>query len=105
MKVHAIAGLALIVAAPALAQSAPAAAECQVQAQLVQSVVDMRAEGTGKSTLVRQVKKTLGASEATEKYQEVVGPIVDWVFTLPQEQLTADVGPAFNEMCLAQQGG
>ena len=73
---------------------------CTVSGEIVQAAVEARAAGTQDAEAARQISKTLTGDK--EAYQPAVGPLVSWVYTLPEEQLAEDVAGVYLEACLAQ---
>ncbi|MEI4261111.1 DNA primase [Roseovarius sp. D0-M9] len=90
-------GLAL--GQPALAQDASDEG-CAATAEIVADAVVMRADGASQ----KATAKALASSDIEAKYADAVAPLVDWVYTLPQEHLTDETAGTFNDACLAQMG-
>ncbi|WP_146585551.1 hypothetical protein [Puniceibacterium confluentis] len=92
--------LAALVAATFTAESALAlgAKECALQAGLVMQVVDARSAGAESEAALQQIQA--GLNGETQKFATIVSVVVDWVYTLPDEQLGAAVGDAWTEGCL-----
>ncbi|SFD45450.1 hypothetical protein [Roseivivax sediminis] len=76
------------------------AEECNLQADMVMAVVNSRGEGVGAEEAVETVQSNLSGPEA--KYASVVPAVVDWVYTLPEDQLGDGVGQSWVEACLAR---
>jgi hypothetical protein len=87
------------VAAPTYAQDKRGAG-CAATAEIVADAVAMRTDGTSQKATTEALK----AGDVEAKYVEAVAPLVDWVFTLPEHQLTDEAASAFNNACLAQLG-
>lgn len=83
-----------LLAGPGLAKSEKAGGTCDVTARLVAETVAARAAGKSKAQARKPLAATLGA--------EAGGVLVEWVWTLRQEQLTPAVGQAWKEQCEAQ---
>ena len=73
---------------------------CAKTAEIVGDAVSARADGAAPEAAVRDV--TGAIDTADETYKAAVQPIVDWVYTLPEAQLTDEVAVAYEEQCLAQ---
>lgn len=86
-----------IIAAPALAQDKEAL--CENSARVVNAVVLERAAGASKKKAVRRVVRSLEGDLAL--FKEAVPPLADWVYTLPEEQLTDEPAAAYKATCLA----
>ena len=92
-------GIALC-AVPFFATAAPdLEAECRIQGELVQKIVDKRLEGKGKRRAERQIRRD--ATEEEARYDAVIAAMVDWVYLqLPEDQLGEEVGSAWDSQCL-----
>ncbi len=91
----------LVAASGASAQDADEArAECEIQAGMVMAVVDSRGEGRGPDETVTVVQESLEGDQA--KYAPVVPRVVEWVYTLPEEDLGDGVGDSWIEACVAR---
>ncbi len=97
MTRFALFALLLTLAAPVLADDARDRG-CAATTAIVAEAVAMRAKGT---TQV-QALKALQAGDLDAKYAATVPPLVDWVYSLPQDQLTNEAAAAYNDACLAQ---
>jgi hypothetical protein len=84
---------------PAFADEARGAG-CIATAEIVAKAVVLRADGQSQEATA----KALQAGDIDEKYVAAVAPLVDWVYTLPQEQLTNEAASAYKDACLAQLG-
>ncbi len=92
--------LALSIPTLGLAESdADKTARCQAQAGIVQQAVDLRLEKKRARRAEKQILKP--ANELDEKYAPSVPHLVAWVYSLPEGQLTPDVGPEFETACSA----
>ncbi|WP_324753709.1 DNA primase [Roseovarius sp. Pro17] len=97
MTRFALLALFLSLAAPVLADDARDRG-CAATTAIVAEAVATRAKGTTQA----QALKALLAGDVDAKYIAAVGPLVDWVYTLPQDQLTNEAVAAYNDACLAQ---
>ena len=89
--------VALIVTTPVAAQDKQDL--CENTAVMVGDAVIARADGATAQDAARTVRDNV---DAGSDYKGAVQPIVDWVYTLPEEQLTEAVSAAYKEQCLAQ---
>jgi hypothetical protein len=73
---------------------------CATSGDIVKAGVDARVAGTASAEAI----KTISASYTgdMERYQNAVQPLVDWVYSLPEEQLDDGVAEAYVAACLAQ---
>ncbi|MFX0543190.1 hypothetical protein ACEWPM_015870 [Roseovarius sp. S4756] len=94
-----IVALPLLLCAPAMAEEGNAAG-CAATAAIVADAVSMRADGTSQEAAA----KGLQSGNVAEKYKDAVAPLVGWVYTLPQDQLTDEAASAYHDACLAQLG-
>jgi hypothetical protein len=83
---------------PALAESdADRAARCAGQALIVARAVDLRAAGTDQTGATAQLEAS--DSGIDPKYAPSISVLVDWIYTLPTDQLTAETATAFQTQC------
>ncbi len=75
-------------------------AECGIQANVVMSVVEARTGGQPADASVTAVAE--GLEDEAQKYVSVVPAIVEWVYSLPEDQLGAEVGESWATACKAQ---
>jgi len=88
-----------LAATPALAQNSGSAG-CAATAEIVADAVEMRSGGADKAA----TSKALANGDVEPKYADAVVPLVEWVYTLPEDQLTDEASTAFHAACLAQMG-
>ncbi len=74
--------------------------ECDLQAGLVMQAVEARSAGADSGQAAQAVQSRLDG--ATQKYATIVPAVVDWVYTLPDSQLGAEVGDSWTAACLQQ---
>ncbi|MGY9048972.1 hypothetical protein P775_18920 [Puniceibacterium antarcticum] len=74
--------------------------ECTLQAGLVMQAVGARSAGADNGAAKQQVEASLKGP--SQKYAAIVPAVVDWVYTLPQDQLGAGVGDSWAQACLKQ---
>lgn len=89
--------LGMMAAAPALAQDK--AAECARQADMVMQVVAARQNGAKADRAEQQVVG--GLDDGSKPYATVVPAVVQWVYSLPADQLGDAVGDSWITACLA----
>lgn len=73
---------------------------CTVSAGIAGLAVAERAAGEAEDKTVKAITADLEGAQAN--YAAAVAPIVAWVFTLPEDQLTDEVATAYEAACLAQ---
>ena len=88
----------LVLAFPAFAQDADEL--CTVSSEIAGAAVVERNAGEPQDTAISAITADLDGVSAN--YAAAVQPIVEWVYTLPQEQLTDEVAVAYKTACLAQ---
>lgn len=91
--------LLILTASPALAAS-DAAENCTKTTAIVADAVAERSNGNAKAETV----KTLKAGDIESRFAPTVQPLVEWVYTLPEDQLTDAAPAAFKAACLEQAG-
>ena len=84
---------ALILAAPIAWADEPTALDCDAQVELVMGVVNGRVEGVRKAKARRVLRDGLDRNAADM--------LADWVYELPPEQLTDEIGAAWKVQCEA----
>lgn len=93
------AGLLALAGTSAIAETdAERAARCAGQAQIVARAVDLRAGGSDAEGTTSQLEAS--DSGIDPKYAPSVSVLVGWIYTLPPEQMTAEVATAFETQCL-----
>lgn len=91
--------LSLIVLASPLA-ALDKAQHCASSAAIVADAVVARAAGEEQKKTFLTI--TAGLEGDQENYAEAVQPIVEWIWALPEDQLTDDVAAAYESACLEQ---
>lgn len=86
----------LVIASPVLAQEKEAL--CKATSDIAGDAVTERLAGATQDEAVAAIVGGLDEGEA--EYAAAVSPIVDWVYTLPDEHLTDEVQPAYEAACL-----
>ncbi|SFN47007.1 hypothetical protein SAMN04487859_10350 [Roseovarius lutimaris] len=93
--------LALITSLLALPMAAQAETSiCDTSGAIVQAGIDARVAGTAAPEAIKTI--SAGYTGDMERYQGAVQPLVDWVYSLPEEQLDDGVAEAYVAACLAQ---
>jgi hypothetical protein len=93
------ASLLVVTGTVAIAETdAERAARCAGQAQIVAQAVDLRAGGTDEAGATSRLEAS--DSGIDPKYAPSVSVLVGWIYTLPPEQMTAEVATAFETQCL-----
>ncbi|MCZ4353322.1 hypothetical protein O4H61_12405 [Roseovarius aestuarii] len=98
MKRFALIALMIPLAGPAFAGKAE---NCAATAGIVADAVAQRADGKDLSDTVAFLGSDAGGVKA--RYREAVPALVDWVYTLPEDQLTDAAPKAFEDACLAHE--
>ncbi len=88
----------LFLAAPVMAQDK--ADLCRVSSDIVGAAVIERQNGQAADMAVKAVVASL--PEEQSAYEAAVQPIVEWVYTLPQDQLGDEVATSYQAACLEQ---
>ena len=73
---------------------------CAPSGGIVQAAVEARIGGQDAPAAIRAISDAL--PEDRKSYEPAVQPLVDWVYTLPEEQLGAEVAEAYIAACEAQ---
>ncbi|SMX30279.1 hypothetical protein TRP8649_04422 [Pelagimonas phthalicica] len=79
--------------APMAQADSAAKPDCAAQAALVMEVVNGRVDGVRKGKARRELVKSLDKTAGEM--------LADWVYSLPEEQLTDEVGKAYKAQCEA----
>ncbi|MCQ0092085.1 hypothetical protein [Roseovarius sp. M141] len=91
--------LLILTAAPTLAADS-AAKNCAVTSGIVDDAVALRAKGSAQADTIA----ALTAGDLDARFVPAIQPLVDWVYTLPSDQLTGEAAAAFKAACLQQAG-
>jgi hypothetical protein len=89
-------GLAL----PSIAQDAGKELECRKQGQIATNIMAERKNGSNARRAERRVSRAL--PDDAKNYEVAIPAMVDWIYSLPEEQLTPDVSNALYQACLTQ---
>ncbi|WP_138935233.1 hypothetical protein [Roseovarius arcticus] len=89
----------VLAASPTLADKAHDRG-CAATSAIVADAVALRAKGADQPSALAAVK----AKVPDAKYAATVPPLLDWVYTLPKDQLTDEAVTAYKQACLAQLG-
>ncbi|MFP7671824.1 hypothetical protein ACG74X_00565 [Marivita sp. S0852] len=90
--------LTVSVAAPALSQDKEA--ECRKQGQIATNIMTERKNGSTDRRAERRVIQAL--PEDAKNYEVAVPAMVEWIYSLPEDQLTPEVSNALYQVCLSQ---
>ncbi|WP_299928966.1 hypothetical protein [uncultured Pelagimonas sp.] len=82
---------ALICAAPMASAQEAVKPDCEAQAALVMDVVNGRIDGVRKGKARRTLSKSLDRTAADM--------LAEWVYTLPEDQLTDEIGTNWKAQC------
>ena len=85
-----------LMALPAVAQDKQTL--CTTSAEIVDTAVTARADGAKERAVIRDITGTLDGDKAV--FKPAVEPIVNWVYTLPEDQLTDEVATVYKDTCL-----
>ncbi|WP_226621835.1 hypothetical protein [Alloyangia pacifica] len=86
-------GLVLAAATPASAQS-DKAARCETSAKTVMEAVQARKDGIPLRRTERELRRALD--------RDTGATLAQWIYELPEDQLTLDVGRDWEQKCLSQ---
>ncbi|MCA0998404.1 hypothetical protein [Alloyangia pacifica] len=86
-------GLVLAAATPASAQS-DKAARCETSAKMVMEAVQARKDGISQKRTERELRRALDRDSGEM--------LAQWIYSLPENQLTLDVGRSWEQQCLSQ---
>jgi hypothetical protein len=75
-------------------------AECATQAEVAMMLVSARADGASDGDAISSVSAAL--SQNAQKYASIVPAMADWIYSLPEDQLTEDVRTSWVAACVAQ---
>ena len=89
----------IFAASPTLAEKAYDRG-CAATSAIVADAIALRAGGADQPGALAAVN----AKVSDAKYAATVPPLLDWVYTLPQDQLTGEAVTAYHQACLAQLG-
>lgn len=84
---------ALVLTAPMAMAQEPLKPDCDAQAALVMDVVNDRVDGVRKGKARRVLRAELDRTAADM--------LADWVYALPEEQLTDEIGKTWKTQCAA----
>jgi hypothetical protein len=90
--------LMLGLTAPAMSQQDDT--ECRKQGQIATNIMTERKNGANARRAERRVIQALPAD--AKNYEVAVPALVEWIYSLPQEQLNAEVSNALYQACLGQ---
>ncbi len=82
------------------AQDAAKEAECRKQGQIATDIMNQRTDGANARRAERRVIRAL--PDDAKNYEVAVPAMVEWIYSLPEDQMTQDVSVALYEACLSQ---
>ncbi|WP_292289580.1 hypothetical protein [Marivita sp.] len=94
----AIPALMIGLATPAMAQGDDT--ECRKQGQIATNIMSERRNGANARRAERRVIRSL--PEDSRNYEVAVPALVDWIYSLPEDQLTPEVSNALYQVCMSQ---
>jgi len=86
--------------APLAAQDAAKEAECRKQGQIATDIMTERKNGSNARRAERRVIRNL--PDDAKNYDVAVPAMVEWIYTLPEDQMTPEVSNALYQVCLSQ---
>ncbi len=89
----------ILIAAPTLAAGS-ATENCAATASIVADAVAQRVAGSAQADTLT----TLSEGDMDARFVPAIQPLVEWVYTLPSDQLTGEAAAAFEAACLKQAG-
>lgn len=92
------AALMLSLTAPAFAQVDDA--ECRKQGQIATNIMTERKNGSNARRAERRVIRAL--PDDAKNYEVAVPALVEWIYSLPEDQMTPEVSNALYQACLSQ---
>ena len=73
---------------------------CATSGEIVKAAVEARGAGTASPEAIETISAEYNGDKA--RYQNAVQPLVDWVYSLSEDQLGDGVAEAYLAACLAQ---
>lgn len=92
--------LSFVLVVPAVAQDTAKEAECRKQGQIATNIMTERKNGSNARRAERRVIRAL--PDDAQNYEVAVPAMVEWIFSLPEDQMTPEVSNALYQACLAQ---
>ncbi|MCL3881171.1 hypothetical protein [Marivita sp. GX14005] len=75
-------------------------AECRKQGQIATDIMSQRKAGANAKRATAQVIGKL--PEDARNYESAIPALVEWIYSLPEEQMTPEVSNALYQVCLSQ---
>ena len=85
---------------PVMAQDTAKEAECRKQGQIATNIMTERKNGSNARRAERRVIRAL--PDDAQSYEVAVPAMVEWIYSLPEDQMTPEVSNALYQACLAQ---
>lgn len=98
-----VTAMAFTMATPAFAQDTTDVqkeGECRKQGQIATNIMTERKNGSNARRAERRVIR--GLPEDAKNYEVAVPAMVEWIYSLPEEQMTPEVSNALYQACLSQ---
>ena len=92
--------LVMSMSLPASAQDTAKEAECRKQGQIATNIMTERKSGSNARRAERRVIRAL--PDDARNYEIAIPALVEWIYSLPEEQMTPEVSNALYRACLAQ---
>ncbi|MFZ5962154.1 hypothetical protein ACOXXX_04315 [Thalassococcus sp. BH17M4-6] len=89
----------LFLTAAPMAQAAIDDAECKLQIEVVMALAEARKGGAKLQAATKDVSTSL--SGEADKYAPIVPDIAAWIYTLPADQLSGDLGQSWQDQVCA----
>ncbi|MCK0150704.1 hypothetical protein MWU54_11765 [Marivita sp. S6314] len=96
----AAAAVTLSLSLPSFAQDPGKVAECRKQGQIATNIMSERKNGANSRRAERRVVRAL--PDDAKNYEVAVPALVEWIYSLPEDQMTPEVSNALYQACLAQ---
>jgi hypothetical protein len=87
-------------AAQTLAQDTDKDAECRKQGQIATNIVAERTNGSNLRRAERRVIRAL--PDDAKKYEVAIPALAEWIYSLPEDQMTAGVSNVIYQSCMSQ---
>ena len=92
-------GLALSGVAASAETDAQKAERCAEQGAIATRIVAARQDGAAAQEATSAL--TSADSGVAARFRPTVAPLVEWIYSLPEAQLSADIGAALEQQCMA----
>lgn len=96
----AIVTISMMIALTGPVQAQTDDAECRKQGQIATNIMSERKNGANARRAERRVIRALPAD--SKNYEVAIPALVEWIYSLPEEQMTPEVSNALYQACLQQ---